>query len=399
MANLPFMQLPAVEAPRSALLDFAPLAQAFRDYNKGAQLAARGEEDRAIGQTAASQGYGAAGKQALSMGRLDEGVKFADAGQGQRDALTKRYGVLAQQIDTVQDPQQRARMWAGTLERMKRDAQAMGVQGEFDPDELDPVQGPKLFMAQAGVFNDPIERETAEAKLGLLRAQTQATQNKGNASGNRLGALSAVGIDPNSAEGKAFLLSGKLPAAAYQNLAQEQRKNQTAPKIAEGLQNLNRMTDQYNDASFTNALGPIQGSTPDSLLGAIPVNIARLFGEAWNSAEGGNASPNEVRNNVVGATEALAAAIKPLIRGAGEGVWTDADQARLVSIVGDLSQARNKREYQRRLNAVRDRIQSNFGLEIPFDAGGGEDLAGRQGPFVQKHDWTEVGGVRIREKR
>jgi hypothetical protein len=107
-----------------------------------------------------------------------------------------------------------------------------------------------------------------------------------------------------------------------------------------------------------------------------------------------------VRNNIVGATEALAAAIKPLIRGPGEGVWTDADQARLVSIVGDLSQSSNKGEYQRRLNAVRDRIQANFGLDIPFNAGGGAPLTGRPGgSFVDESGWANVGGVKIREKR
>lgn len=182
--------------------------------------------------------------------------------------------------------------------------------------------------------------------------------------------LNQVGIDPNSVEGQTFLLTGKLPAAAYQNLAQEQRKARTGQKIAEGLQNLNLMTEQYNDPAFLNSLGPIQGSTPDGLIDSALINSARLYGEIGNWYEGGNATPNEVRNNIVGATEALAAAIKPLIRGPGEGVWTDADQARLVSIVGDLSQSRNKEEFRRRLNAVRDRVQANFGLEIPFDAFG-----------------------------
>jgi hypothetical protein len=41
-----------------------------------------------------------------------------------------------------------------------------------------------------------------------------------------------------------------------------------------------------------------------------------------------------------------------------------------VAIVGDLPQSSSKDEYRRRLNAVRDRIQSNFGMEIPFNAMG-----------------------------
>jgi hypothetical protein len=93
-----------------------------------------------------------------------------------------------------------------------------------------------------------------------------------------------------------------------------------------------------------------------------------LFGEAANTVEGGNTSPSEVRSNIQGTTEALAAAIKPLIRAPGEGVWTDADQERLVAVVGDLAQSRDKTEFKRRLNAVRDRIKSNFALDVQFDA-------------------------------
>jgi hypothetical protein len=131
------------------------------------------------------------------------------------------------------------------------------------------------------------------------------------------------------------------------------------------------MADQYDDPSFENAVGPIQGAPPDGgLLTAPFANIARGFGEVMNMAQGGNANPSEVRSNIVGSTESLAAAIKPLIRAPGEGVWTDADQARLVAVVGDLAQARNKDEYRRRLNAVRDRVKSNFNLDIEFDANG-----------------------------
>lgn len=386
-----FMNMPAAQYPRSALLDLAPLAGAISDYGQGVQAVAKNDARVQIGQTAANQGYAAAGREAMSKGELDAGLKFAQEGDAQRDRLVKRYGVLAQKIDQEQDPALRARMHTGFLGRWKREMAGMGINGEFDPDEMDPMTGPKLFMAQAGIVSDPLDQETKRARLNLIRAQTQAAQTKGNAAGSREQMLIDNGIDPKSAEGKAFLLTGKLPAAAYQNIAQEQRKTATASKIAEGLRNLNSMTDQYNDASFVNSLGPIQGSVPDSLLGAIPVNAARLFGEVANYAEGGNARPNEVRNNIVGNTEALAAAIKPLIRGPGEGVWTDADQARLVSIVGDLAQASDKAEFKRRLNAVRDRVKANFGLDIPFDAlvGEGAKALEQRGPqpFVQ-NGWS-----------
>jgi hypothetical protein len=202
-------------------------------------------------------------------------------------------------------------------------------------------------------------------------AQIQALSQKGAVENTRMGQLEKLGLDPESAEGIAFLANGKLPASVIDRRIQDERRAATAPNIAAGLQNLNKMADQYDDPSFENAVGPIQGAPPDGgLLTAPFANIARGFGEVMNMAKGGNANPSEVRSNIQGSTESLAAAIKPLIRAPGEGVWTDADQARLVAVVGDLAQARNKEEYRRRLNAVRDRVKSNFNLDIQFDANG-----------------------------
>jgi hypothetical protein len=400
-----FMNMPAAKYPDNAQLDLAslarPLFQGLNQYSQGVNQAAILDQDKQIGQTASTQGYGAAGKQALSLGRLDEGTKLAQAGQGQQDALRKRYGALAQKVDMEADPARRSAMWQGTLERMKREGAALGLQGEYDSEEMDPMTGPKLFMAQAGLVNDPLERQGKQADLDLKRAQISSLQQKAGQASSREAKLMEIGIDPNSAEGQAFILNGKLPAAAYEQMAQRQRRAQSSPNIAAGLDNLNKLATDYDDASFTNAVGPFQGSTPDGLLGSIPINIARLFGEISNASEGGAASPTEVRNNIVGNTETLAAAIKPLIRAPGEGVWTDQDQARLVAIVGDLAQARDKDEYRRRLNAVRDRIKTNFNLDIPFEAQAQPNaLESRRGqPFVDEGGWTDVGGVRIREKR
>lgn len=238
--------------------------------------------------------------------------------------------------------------------------------------------------------NDPLY----QARLGKVRAETDKIKNEGTVDAQRIGQLTRMGIDPNSAEGLAYIANGKLPNAAVQQMLARQQRQQTAPKITEGLTNLLRMTNDYDDASFSNAVGPIQGSTPDSLLSAAPANIARAWGEMANVVEGGNANPSEVRSNIQGSTEALAAAIKPLIRGPGEGVWTDADQARLVQIVGDLAQARDKPEFKRRLNAVRDRIKSNFDLDIGFEALGqtpAQMLQGRgQKPFLDSGDGFKV---------
>lgn len=223
----------------------------------------------------------------------------------------------------------------------------------------------KLIMQHIKT-TDPVD----QARIEYLKAQTAKTLGKdpSNTFTQREDLLKQYKIDPASPEGQMFLFNGKLPSKLYDNEAQLNKKVSSAPKIAAGLETLRSMTDSINDTSFENSLGPIQGSTPDSLVGKGVVNTSRLYGELGNWWSGGNKTPNEVRNNITGATEALAAAIKPLIRGPGEGVWTDADQARLVSIVGDLAQSSTKDEFKRRLNAVRDRINSNFGLDVQFEA-------------------------------
>lgn len=213
---------------------------------------------------------------------------------------------------------------------------------------------------------DPLDRTKRELEIEKLRKEvagdTVATK--------RLAELERLGIDPNSAEGMIYQANGKLPESAAKEIIGRQQKGKAGPQVARGLENLNKMADTYDEVSLESAIGPWQGADPDQtgLLSAPVANIARGLGEAWNVIRGGKDNLSEIRSNIRGTTEALAAAIKPLIRGPGEGVWTDADQARLVSIVGDLAQASTKEEFKRRLNAVRDRITSNFNIDVPFDA-------------------------------
>lgn len=242
---------------------------------------------------------------------------------------------------------------------------------------MDYRTGPKLAAAAAGLFRDPMEAEKNRLDMDYKRAQIGAL-NRRNTAGNgtvplyqqREEVLARYGVDPKSPEGQMYIFNGKLPAKSYDQDVQRDKRATAGGNISQGLTNLNKLTETYNDAAFENAVGPLQGSTPDNLAGKAAIVLPRLGGEIANMFSDANATPNEVRNNIVGSTEALAAAIKPLIRGPGEGVWTDADQARLVAIVGDLSQSSTKDEYKRRLNAVRDRIKANFGLDVDFDAGG-----------------------------
>lgn len=134
--------------------------------------------------------------------------------------------------------------------------------------------------------------------------------------------------------------------------------DKAATNIAAGLSNLARIPDEAGRWSFESSVGPLQGDQ-DALLGP----LARAGGSILNMF--GNQNTTEIRSRVEGDVEALAAAIKPLIRKPGEGPWTDSDQRRLVAVVGSLTQARTVEEYKRGLENVRQRIMSNFGMQIP----------------------------------
>lgn len=347
-------QLPALTIdPRNALLDLAPVQNALTGIQN--QQNANREFGLQQDQLAMQQQAHAQRSEALQRQWKQQDVE--------------NLGKRAQAIDALTDDRQRQAAWGAWVK-------AHGADG-LSPEEMDYRTGPKLAAAAAGLFKDPMEAEKNRLDMDYKRAKIGAL-NRRNTAGNgtvplyqqREEVLARYGVDPKSPEGQMYIFNGKLPAKSYDQDVQRDKRATAGGNISQGLTNLNKLTETYNDAAFENAVGPLQGSTPDNLAGKAAIVLPRLGGEIANMFSDANATPNEVRNNIVGSTEALAAAIKPLIRGPGEGVWTDADQARLVAIVGDLSQSSNKAEYKRRLNAVRDRIKANFGLDVDFDAGG-----------------------------
>ncbi len=347
-------QLPALTIdPRNALLDLAPVQNALTGLQRQ-QNANREYEQQ---------------QEQIGMQRESHALQKQNYERQWKQQDVENLGKRAQAIDALTDDRQRQAAWGAWVK-------AHGTDG-LSPEEMDYRTGPKLAAAAAGLFRDPMEAEKNRLDMDYKRAQIGAL-NRRNTAGNgtvplyqqREEVLARYGVDPKSPEGQMYIFNGKLPAKSYDQDVQRDKRATAGGNISQGLTNLNKLTETYNDAAFENAVGPLQGSTPDNLAGKAAIVLPRLGGEIANMFSDANATPNEVRNNIVGSTEALAAAIKPLIRGPGEGVWTDADQARLVAIVGDLSQASTKDEYKRRLNAVRDRIKANFGLDVDFDAGG-----------------------------
>jgi len=127
--------------------------------------------------------------------------------------------------------------------------------------------------------------------------------------------------------------------------------------IQGGINQLAAVPQAYK--GLENAIGTFQGDDSSYILAP----ISRVFGSIAAGLEGAD-SPSQIRRKIRGDTEALATAIKPLIRKPGEGTWTDADQARLVSIVGDLQLANTKEEYLKGVNDVVRRLNANFNLNL-----------------------------------
>jgi hypothetical protein len=201
---------------------------------------------------------------------------------------------------------------------------------------------------------------------------------------------------------EAATASGKLQG---QTSGMQAAREALAPKIEAAIHGMSDSAKEFDAPSFDNALGPLQGSDPnDGIVTREIGRAARFGGEIMNWAEGGKTAPTEVRSKIMGDANALALAIKPMVRNPGEGIWSDKDQALLNSLMGDLPEARTQEEYQRRLGYVVDRLNSTFGLTItkpgaeenvppPYDAAEPEPPA-VQGSVGGPTE-TIVGGKRV----
>lgn len=363
--------------PQMQFFDNTSGINAFRGGLADSVEATRRNVLQQAGQVAADEGLDAGARVAMRGGEIGTGIKLQDMSLDRQVKLYDFMGRGAAAADTPEKWQ----AYIGTLARTFGPDSVKGFE-DFRTREsailmsMSAKEQAALKMQQQNALRDQDNKDRAfgleERKVRALEARTDAGPKpvyktmKTETGADRLVKLNPDGTaTPIKMEG-----DSEAPSLS---------KN-----IRGGLENLRKMADTYDDASFSNAVGPWQGSTPDSLVKGAAINLARAGGEILNFFQGGGNNPTEVRSNIQGATETLAAAIKPLIRKPGEGAWTDADQARLVSIVGDLAQARDKGEFKRRLNNVRDRISSNFGIQIDFDAAGGEAPKPQQ-----RNTWTD----------
>lgn len=163
MANylLPIQQF----QPVNAAIDFNPLNQglgAIRQQQNVNRKNALLDEQMALRkqQMAAQEGRA---------GRAEARALKAD-----QRAQIEWFGKQASAVDQMQGPE-RAAAWGRIVSQHGADG--------LTPEELDPVTGPKLLMAQAGQFIDPTERRFKQLEMAKMEAEIGKLNREGGAAG------------------------------------------------------------------------------------------------------------------------------------------------------------------------------------------------------------------------
>ncbi|MEL6288537.1 MAG: hypothetical protein AAFQ35_07130 [Pseudomonadota bacterium] len=287
--------------------------------------------------------------------RLDR--READAREQRRVAgLKSRVGGLALLGMRETDPTRQAAVW----DRIKSIHPQADTLGDA---YADPRSALALVAAESGQLDTLLDQQNADRRHAFAQQQHAAQMERHRtdaafreAEAGRASERHAADMEFRRQRLAMEQLRSRAPSAAEEKerrAAEAARREQLekAGNLRQGIENLNAATGMIG---FDSAVGPIQGGEA-SMLGMIP----RVVNDTL-----ANGAQREIRAKIEGDTRALSAAIKPLIRKPGEGTFTDADQRQLDFILGDLSDAANTDEFRRRLGAVRDRIEANFGVDI-----------------------------------
>jgi hypothetical protein len=254
-----FVNLPAAQMPRNAMMDFSPVNNALSGIRE------QNNQNRQFGM------------QEQQMAEQREQRQYQRGRDQQQDARqqVEWFGKTAAAIDRLEGPARQA-AWQNALQRHPDSA-------NLTPDYLDPMQGPKLVMAEAGQWRDPREDQmadlniqTQQAKLGLLQSQIARANEPGNDTPEARAAVAArYGIDPNSPEGRQFVLTGKYegkpqftPAetAVDRNYAKSYEADVASGGFADMQKNIDQLAavrDELTDPRGANLTGPVLGRLPD----------------------------------------------------------------------------------------------------------------------------------------
>jgi hypothetical protein len=373
MASFAPFRLPEYEVPKNAMLDFSPFSEAVKDYQTAKTNTAKlGMEQERLNLAKAS------------------GQREQESHEDQRKTrLAQSFAGIGQMILDEKDPVKQSEMYGRLVASDPRIKESLG---KYLPKELldDPVVASKYFVAQARGYVNPLDEEAKRAQIAASRAATAVSQEALNQKRNpnavydqRAAAAEKNGLVRGTREFNEFVLTGDFPKGGAgfkinevggKLVATDNAGNSkivyegagatdpvTVKNITGGLTELKAIPGRYggDSGAFGSGVGAFQGDDSSYIMAP----IARALGSARQL--GNPQSPSEARRAIQGAVDTLSSVIKPLIRKPGEGAWSDADEAKLQRIVGNLTMANDQEQYNRELDNVRQRINANFGIELP----------------------------------
>lgn len=161
--------------------------------------------------------------------------------------------------------------------------------------------------------------------------------------------------------------------------AAREEEKRVARQFLGGVNRFKQLALDFGDQALERSIGPYMGGVADPETagglwgtGFSVDSIGRMAGRGiseLHAIEDGGAPPTEIRDRIETTAKNLAAVMKPLVRKPGEGVWTDKDQINLEKSLGDLTRARSKEEYDRRLGDIVENVKNVFMIAVPDDPG------------------------------
>lgn len=168
--------LPAIEAPRNALLDFSGINNAIDDWRKRNELETRKQDVRNIGDAWQNKNYDQATNIAFRSGDPQLAMHTQQMAQQQqtfdearqKDAIAKM-AAISQYIDSVKDPAQQKLMhdrWISSHEGYNRVLEKL-------PEHVrsDPIFVRQYFQAVARGYKDPLEEKMKLAQIAQANSQ------------------------------------------------------------------------------------------------------------------------------------------------------------------------------------------------------------------------------------
>ena len=379
-------------------LDAAPLTRAIQGYTAGSDAATQFANTKAVGQTAATGDLKAAARQAMGLGETDLGMQYQQRATQDEATIKKRLGSMAQAVEMEADPNRRNAMWQRVLKMVP------GGATNLAPEEMDPMTGPKMLMAEAGIVVDPLERQQKQGALQLQQAQI-----------GKLNREAAMG--------------GEMPSNVrewqyFQSLPPEKQQQYLTMKRAEKYLDTGTAFVRPNPVDPANPIASmpkdVAGTARQKELGEAGGKAAADLPRVLDNAALAIQTLDQIRNHPGKQYGIGAAGVIPGIPGTqqrgfvnlveqakgktfleafnslkGGGQITEAEGQKATQALARLDRAQTPEDFEQSLADLEQVIR--LGASRAKNAAGGGP---RQQSAPQNDGWQDLGnGIRIREKR